>query len=58
MVRVLESADREAWVYVNHLIHAEVYRGADGNLLFQLPDVTGPVPVEVLFRQEEPKGGG
>ena len=51
-VRILGSAGREAWVYVNHLIHSEVHRDADGELLFQLPNITGVIQVEVLFRED------
>ena len=48
--KIISNPDREAWVYVDHLIHQPVARDADGNLLFQLPiTLAKPTLVEVLF---------
>ncbi len=49
---IVSTDNREAWVYVNHLVHDQVGRTVDGNLVFQLPGtIRDEVVVEVLFRR-------
>ena len=48
---ILDSQDRQAWVYVDHMIHDALARDAQGNLLFQIPHtIKKHSTVEVLFR--------
>ena len=48
---IVDTVDRTAWVYVDHLIHAPVGRDADGRLVFQLPGRVSDVRrVEVLLQ--------
>lgn len=50
--RIVDTRDRDAWVYVDHLILDAIARDAHGNLLFQIPGtIDGPKLVEVLFRR-------
>jgi hypothetical protein len=50
--RILGAKDREAWVYVNHLILSKVARDSGGNLVFQLPGtIRRSTLVEVLLRR-------
>jgi hypothetical protein len=55
----IHGADnREAWVYVDHLIFDRVAYDAEGDLIFQLPGaVRKPTVIEVLFRQLDPQDG-
>jgi hypothetical protein len=56
--RISSSADREAWVYVDHSIFDGVARDTGGDLLFQLPGaIRKPVLVEVLFAPAGRSGG-
>jgi hypothetical protein len=56
--RIAQSAGREAWVYVNHLIFDVVARDAAGELIFQLPEtITDRTIVEVVFRQTPAASG-
>lgn len=49
-----DTADREAWVYVDHLVYDRVARDALGNLVFQLPGgVRDSTMVEVHFRPRD-----
>ena len=49
--KIIDSEGLDAWVYVNHLIFHPIAHDADGNLIFQLPDViTDRTTVEVLLR--------
>ncbi len=51
-ITVMDSRGLDAWVYVNHLIHEQVARDADGNVVFQLPAAVGKsAVVEVLLRR-------
>lgn len=55
---IIDTANREAWVYINHLVFKNVARNAAGNLIFQLPGVIrDPTLVEVLFRRPQQSGG-
>lgn len=47
---VRDSADKDSWIYVNHVIHTPVSRDANGNVLFRLTPGDRPVLVEVLLR--------
>lgn len=50
--QLIDAPADSCWVYVNHLLHEQVTRDADGRLLFHLPGVIRDrVLVEVLFRQ-------
>lgn len=50
--QLIDTPTDSCWVYVNHLLHEQVTRDADGRLLFHLPGVIRErVLVEVLFRQ-------
>ncbi len=50
--QLIDTPSDSCWVYVNHLLHEQVTRDADGRLLFHLPGVIRDrVLVEVLFRQ-------
>jgi len=52
--RVVDTADREAWVYVDHLVYDRVARDARGNLVFQLPGtVRDSTMVEVHLRSRD-----
>jgi len=47
---IVSDAAPQAWVYVNHLVFDDVSRDADGNVIFQLPEIIrGRTTVEVLF---------
>lgn len=50
--RIIGTTTRQVWVYVNHLIHEDVFRGEDGAVQFQLPDtIDSRTLIEVIFRQ-------
>jgi hypothetical protein len=58
VVRILGTDNRDAWVYVDHLIHDRVARDAHGNLLFQMPGkITHRSLIEVVFRPSEGLAG-
>ncbi|UCC32187.1 MAG: hypothetical protein JSU86_07870, partial [Phycisphaerales bacterium] len=47
--QIIGTKDRQAWVYVDHLIFDQVARDAQGNLIFQLPGIIRkPTMVEVI----------
>ncbi len=49
---VVGSADRQAWVYVNHVLMDRVAETAVGDLIFQMPGgIQKNTIVEVLFRR-------
>ena len=49
---IVSTDNREAWVYVNHLVHERVGRTATGNLVFEVPGtIRDKTVVEVLFRR-------
>jgi hypothetical protein len=57
--RVLNTDTREAWVYVDHLIHGRVARDREGHILFQIPGVIGRASlVEVVFSSSRGTQGG
>lgn len=48
---IVDSQNRNAWVYVDHIIHDRVERDTEGNLVFQLPGIVSkPRRIEVLFQ--------
>jgi hypothetical protein len=50
--QIVNAQNREAWVYVNHLVFDRVARDGDGNLIFQVPNVVRDrTTIEVLFRR-------
>lgn len=50
--QIMDSENREAWVYVNDRIFDRTARDAQGNLIFQLPGtIRERTLVEVLFRR-------
>ncbi len=47
--QIIGTEDRKAWVYVDHLIFDQIGHDAQGNLIFQLPEVIRkPTMVEVI----------
>ena len=52
---VVGSANRQAWVYVNHVLTDHVALTAAGDLIFQIPGtIQQTTLVEVLFRRASP----
>ncbi len=52
--RILDTRERQVWVYADHLIHRNIARDRGGNVIFQLPDIIrDQTTVEVLLRRSE-----
>jgi hypothetical protein len=55
--RIADTAERDAWVYLDHLVADCVARDRQGDLIFQVPgSIRAPVTVEVHLRPRAPGG--
>jgi hypothetical protein len=55
---VRDVGEREAWVYVNHVLHGPVARDAERHLVFEIPVVVGAEMIVEVYLREPPSDLG